>query len=196
MPVTHESLLNLESYARQRPALRLGAISLRKQRQIRLDPALMVQFENDETVRYQIQEVLRAERLFEDHAVLQELQAYAPLMSDGHSWTATLFLEFPDPAQRRQMLERWAGIERALYLRLGDSADRCLAITSTEPPGQPAAVHFLRFSPGPRLLDRLAAHAAPTLHLGCDHPYFSAETALPPPLVQLLKLDLNRFRSG
>lgn len=196
MSFSHHDLLSLESYARQRSQLRPVAIEQRRQRQVRLDRGLLLQFENDATVRYQIQEVLRAERLFEPGEIREQLEAYTPLMSDGHSWTATLFLEFPDPALRRVMLDRWAGIEQVIYLRPAHSTDRCLATASTDTLGQPSAVHFLRFSPRSELLDWLAADPTPALQLGCDHPHCRAEIALPPPLIQQLKLDLNRFRSG
>jgi len=205
MPITHESLLSLESYARLRPTLRAGAIALRRQRQVHLAASLLVQFENDDTVRYQIQEVLRAERLFEEAEVRQELEAYAPLMADGSSWTATLFLEFPDPAERQLMLERWVGIDQRLYLRVATQRTRCRA-SSGSGPSTPAnnptdggmartsAVHFLRFRPSRDMLNALRLETQAQLLLGCDHPQCCLEVVVPDPVRLQLIADLSDER--
>ncbi len=199
MAVTLKDLLSLENYARLRPTLRANAMSLRQQRQVRLHDNLLLQFENDETVRYQVQEVLRAERLFEPDEISQELEAYAPLMSDGHSWTATMFLEFPDPAERRLMLAKWVGIDQGLYLRVDGSSLMCRAhsnaATSTPCEGvdgvtRSPAVHFLRFTPTQQMLEALRVDTDARWVLGCDHPACTREMPVPERVRQLLLAEI------
>src|SRR3954447_22613894 len=109
--ITRESLLSLEAYARERNTCRARVIDHKKRRTVHLGAHLTLQFEDELTIRYQVQEMLRIERIFEEEGIQHELDAYNPLVPDGSNWKATMLIEYPDAAERKRMLERLKGIE-------------------------------------------------------------------------------------
>ena len=109
--ITHDSLLTLEAYARARPEFRARVMAHKKHRTVALGEHVTLIFEDELTIRYQIQEMLRAERIFEDDGIQSELDAYNPLVPDGTNWKATMLIEYPDEKERREMLARLIGIE-------------------------------------------------------------------------------------
>src|SRR5213593_1047794 len=129
--ITRDSLLSLEAYARQRNEFRAKVIEHKKRRNVHLGEHVLLQFEDELTIRYQIQEMLRIERIFEDAGIQGELDAYNPLVPDGANWKATMFVEYPDEAQRRMMLGRLKGIERRVWVQAG-GGERIYAIADED----------------------------------------------------------------
>src|SRR3954451_15871455 len=111
MPINRENLLPLEVYARERNAFRARVMEHKKRRTVQLGGHVTLLFEDELTIRYQVQEMLRIERIFEDSGIEQELEAYNPLVPDGSNWKATMLIEYPDEAERKRMLARLRGIE-------------------------------------------------------------------------------------
>jgi hypothetical protein len=146
--IKRESLLSLEAYARERNAFRARVIEHKKHRTVHLGAHLTLQFEDELTIRYQVQEMLRVERIFEDDGIQGELDAYNPLVPDGGNWKATMLIEYPDADERRQMLARLKGVERRVWVQIEDCgrvyaiADEDLARENDE---KTSSVHFLRF---------------------------------------------------
>src|SRR6266699_3378467 len=114
--ITRDSLLSLEAYARQRNDFRAKLIEHKKRRNVHLGEHVLLQFEDELTIRYQVQEMLRIERLFEDDGIQGELDAYNPLVPDGSNWKATMLIEYPDVDERRRMLGLLKGIERRVWV--------------------------------------------------------------------------------
>ena len=125
--IKRQSLLSLEDYARQRPQFRARVIEHKKARTVHLGEHVTLQFEDELTVRYQVQEMLRIERIFEDAGIEGELEAYNPLVPDGSNWKATLLIEYPDETQRRRMLARLKGIGRSAWAQV-EGCERIFAI--------------------------------------------------------------------
>jgi hypothetical protein len=173
--ITRESLMSLETYARERNAFRERVMEHKKRRRVQLGDHLMLQFEDELTIRYQVQEMLRVERIFEDDGIRGELEAYNPLIPDGANWKATLLIEYPDPDERRRMLAKLKGVERAVWVRVAGSkpihpiADEDLERENEE---KTSSVHFLRFELDPAARARLKNGAA--LAIGVDHPEYRA----------------------
>ena len=169
-------LLSLEQYHRERSRLRAEVLAHKRHRQAPLGPNLTLYFEDRLTMRYQVQEMLRAERIFETEAIAEELTAYNPLIPDGTNLKATMMLEYPDVAERRVALERLRGVENSVYLEVG-TLGRVFAYADEDLERSDAtktsAVHFLRFE-----LDD-AMHAAlksgAPLKLGVDHEHYRHE---------------------
>jgi hypothetical protein len=183
--ISRESLLTLEAYAKQRGDLRARVIDHKRHRTLHVGPDVTLIFEDELTVRYQIQEMLRIERLFEDEAIRAELDAYSPLVPDGTNLKATMMIEFEDPEQRRIELSRLKGIERRVYLRVGSLprvygiADEDLARENEE---KTSAVHFLRFEFD---LEAIAAFRdGSAVAVGIDHPNYSHRIDTLPPAVR------------
>lgn len=146
--LTRSDLLPLEAYARERPAFRARVLAHKKQRRLPIGPNATLCFEDRLTIRYQIQEMLRIERLFEDEAVEDELKVYNPLIPDGRNLKATFLIEYPEAEERRAALGRLAGIEDRVWLRVaGHDAVSGIADEDLErrTGARTAAVHFLRF---------------------------------------------------
>src|SRR4029077_19202546 len=125
--VTRQSLMTLEAYARARPEFRARVMAHKKPRTVSLGGHVTLIFEDELTIRYQIQEMLRAERIFEEEDIQGELDAYNPLVPDGANWKATMFVEYPDEEERRRMLAKLRGIERRVWVQVGEG-ERVYAI--------------------------------------------------------------------
>lgn len=192
MTITRESLLSLEAYARVRDAERPALRAHRRLRSVRLGEHLHLQFEDERTVRHQIQEMLRVERVFEEAGIQAEIDAYAPLVPDGSHWNATLLIEVPDPEERRRELVRLAGVEQRLYVQV-DGHARVHAVAADDAvrssAGKTSAVHFLRFELTPAM--REAVRAGAGVRLGCDHARVAAEVQVEPGTLASLAADLR-----
>jgi hypothetical protein len=179
--ITRESLLTLEAYAKERPSFRARVLAHKKPRTVALGAHVTLIFEDELTIRYQIQEMLRIEKTFEEDGIRDELDAYNPLVPDGSNFKATMLIEYEDPAERRTALARLRGIERKVWVRAGDGP-RVYAIADEdlerETEDKTSAVHFLRFELS---ADGVAAlkRGAP-LGMGIDHPEALVEIAAVP----------------
>src|SRR5499426_3883913 len=120
--IKRESLLSLEAYARERNAFRARVIEHKKRRTVHLGEHITLLFEDELTIRYQVQEMLRIERIFEDAGIQHELDAYNPLIPDGGNWKATMFVEYPDADERRRMLARLKGVEGRVWVQAAGQA--------------------------------------------------------------------------
>ncbi len=192
MTITRDSLMTLEAYARYRKAYHAEIISHRRARTVALGEHMSVQFEDERTIRYQIQEMLRVERIFEDEGIQQELDAYLPLVPDGTNWKATLLLEYPDVNERRRELARLIGVEDRMFVEV-EGQPRVYAIADEdlerENDEKTSSVHFLRFElPEPA---RAAVKAGASVRLGCDHTHYPAHVSLAPEALALLAGDLR-----
>src|SRR5215510_7459474 len=116
--IDRDSLLSLEAYAKQRPAFRARVMEHKKRRTVHLGDHLTLLFEDELTIRYQVQEMLRIERIFEEDGIQGELDAYNPLVPDGTNWKATMLIEYTDVDERKRMLERLKGIERQIWVQV------------------------------------------------------------------------------
>ena len=172
-------LLGLEQYARQRDAFRAQAIAHKRARSIHLGDHLTLLFEDRATVRYQVQEMLRIERIFEPEAIAEELAAYNPLIPDGSNLKATLLIEYPDIDERREALARLRDIESMVELVV-DGHSPVIAVADEDLPrsneDKTAAVHFLRFELAPALV--AAWRSGATVRLRVQHPHCRADTIL------------------
>ena len=171
--IARESLLSLEAYARERNAFRAKVMEHKKLRTLHIGEHVTLQFEDELLIRYQIQEMLRIERIFEEEGIQGELDAYNPLLPDGGNWKATMFIEYPDVEERRRMLERLKGIERNTWVQV-DGGERVYAIADEdlerETEEKTAAVHFVRFELSPAQREGLRRGAG--LTIGVDHPEY------------------------
>jgi len=169
-PLTRSDLLSLETYAEQRPAFRTRVIEHKKSRRVDIGPNLSLYFEDRLTMQYQIQEMLRIERIFEADAIQEELDTYNALIPDGRNWKATAMLEFEDVAIRRRRLAELTGLEHQVWMQVEDH-QKVFAIAnedlerSTEE--KTSAVHFMRFELTQEMIASLRQGAA--LSFGCDH---------------------------
>ncbi len=169
--ISRDSLLSLEAYAKSRKDFRARVIAHKKSRTLALGAHLTLIFEDELTVRYQIQEMLRIEKTFEEEGIQDELDAYNPLVPDGTNLKATMMIEYDDPEVRRRELARLIGIEDRTYVQV-DGFDRVYAIADEdlerENEEKTSSVHFLRFEFTPAMIDGLKKGAA--LAVGVDHP--------------------------
>lgn len=174
-PLTRADLLSLEAYASERAAFRRRVIAHKKPRQVQLGDHLRLLFEDRLTIHYQIQEMLRAERIFEAAGIDDELAAYNPLIPDGDNWKATMLIEYPDVDERRAALARLVGVEDRVWARVGDG-ERLFAIADEDlersTADKTSSVHFLRFQLTPAMV--AAARAGAAIAFGVDHPGLSA----------------------
>jgi hypothetical protein len=191
--VTRSDLLSLEQYASERAALRARMIEYRRQRQLRLGEHCSWSFEDRDTVRYQVQEMLRTERIFEPEGIAEELAAYNPLVPDGQNLKATLLIEYVDAAERARRLTELRGFEKRCWMRVA-GFDAVYAIADEdmerENDTKTSAVHFLRFEFTRPMLARLQQGAA--LAAGVDHPsYQYTADPVPPSLRTVLLADFD-----
>ena len=187
--ISRDSLMTLEAYARQREAFRARVLAHKRDRTVHVGPHITLIFEDELTVRYQIQEMLRIEKTFDEAGIRAELEAYTPLIPDGTNLKATMMIEYEDPEQRKLELERLKGIERRVYLQVGASQIFAIADEDLDRENEKktSAVHFLRFEFDAATLSALRAAAA--MGLGIDHPRYSEriEQLAPGVLASLLR---------
>jgi hypothetical protein len=191
-PITPDSLMTLEAYAKVRKAQRAQVIAHRKLRTVRLGEHISVQFEDEDTIRRQIQEMLHIEKIFEPEGIQSEIDAYAPLIPDGSNWKATMLIEYPDPHERRRELARLIGVEDRMFVE-AEGHPRIYAIADEdldrENDEKTSSVHFLRFElPA---VAREAVRAGASVKLGCDHTNYPAHVAIPPETLASLAGDLR-----
>jgi hypothetical protein len=186
------SLLSLEAYARERNAFRARVIEHKRLRTVALGDHLTLIFEDELTIRYQIQEMLRIERIFEDAGIQDELEAYNPLVPDGSNLKATMMIEYPDIEERRRALAQLKGAEDRAWVQVGEGA-RVYAIADEdlerETEEKTSAVHFLRFELDAAARAALAAGAS--LTMGVDHPQYQARVTVAPEVRAALAADLS-----
>jgi hypothetical protein len=171
--LAESDLLSLERYSRERNDFRARVMAHKRNRQVNVGPNTMWLFEDRLTVQYQVQEMLRTERIFESEGIFDELAAYNPLIPDGSNWKVTFLIEYPDAEERRVQLERLKGIEDRCWVQVA-GAERVLAIADEdlerENETKTSAVHFLRFELSPAMTAKLKSGAA--LSIGIDHPNY------------------------
>ncbi len=189
--IARDSLLSLEAYARERTAFRARVMEHKKVRTLHIGGHVTLQFEDELLIRYQIQEMLRIERIFEDAGIQGELDAYNPLLPDGGNWKATMFIEYPDVEERRRMLARLKGIERRTWVQV-EGGERIYAIADEdlerETEEKTAAVHFVRFEVPPGAREALRRGAR--LTIGVDHPEYRVSVEPSPQQRAALLADL------
>jgi hypothetical protein len=189
--IKRDSLLSLEAYARERNAFRARVIDHKKRRTVHVGEHVTLHFEDELTVRYQVQEMLRIERIFEEAGIQHELDAYNPLVPDGSNWKATMLIEYPDAEERKRMLARLKGIERQVWVQI-EGSERVLAIADEdlerENEEKTSAVHFLRFELTPPM--RKALRAGAGVAVGVDHPAYRAQGELASEVRAALAADL------
>ncbi|HLJ38232.1 MAG TPA: DUF3501 family protein [Steroidobacteraceae bacterium] len=172
-PLTAGELLSLEQYARERPAFRERVLAHKRARQLQVGPHMTWSFEDRLTVQYQIQEMLRVERIFEPQGIADELAAYNPLIPDGRNWKVTLLIEFGQPQERRAQLAQLKGVERRCWVEAAGQP-RVYAIADEDLPREneekTSAVHFLRFDLASAAIAALRSGAA--LAAGVDHEHY------------------------
>jgi hypothetical protein len=172
--ISRESLLTLEAYAKQRPEFRARVLAHKKNRTVRLADHVTLIFEDELTIRYQIQEMLRIEKTFEEAGIRDELDAYTPLVPDGTNLKATMMIEYEDPVVRKAELAKLKGVEDRVYLQV-DGHPKVYAIADEdmerENEEKTSSVHFLRFEFEPAAIAALKKGAA--IAMGVDHPNLS-----------------------
>jgi hypothetical protein len=185
-------LMSLEQYAAERARLRSEVIAHKQVRNVQVGPNMTWCFEDYTTIRYQILEMLRAERIFESDGIQGELDAYNPLIPDGSNWKVTLLLEFPDANERRTALEKLIGVENRCWIRVSEM-ERVFAIADEDMERsndeKTSAVHFLRFELSPSMVE--AMKSGVSLSIGVDHDnYRHVQGPLPAPIRDSLTRDL------
>ncbi|HEU5297605.1 MAG TPA: DUF3501 family protein [Burkholderiaceae bacterium] len=191
-PITADSLMTLEAYARARKEIKAQIIPHRKLRSVPLGEHVTVQFEDERTIRYQIQEMLRIEKIFEPEGIAHEIEAYSPLVPDGTNWKATMLIEYPDPHERKRELARLIGVEDRMFVeveghqRVHAIADEDLVRENDE---KTSSVHFVRFELPTDA--RAAVRAGAAVRLGCDHANYPAHVAISPETLASLAGDLD-----
>ena len=173
--IAPDSLLTLEAYAKARGDFRATVIAHKQRRTVALGDHVTLLFEDELTIRYQIQEMLRIERIFEEAGIRDELDTYDPLIPDGSNWKATMLIEYPDVDERHRMLGALKGIEDRVWVQVA-GCERVYAIADEdlerENEKKTSAVHFLRFELTSPMISELVARAA--LAIGVDHPLYTA----------------------
>jgi hypothetical protein len=190
--ITADSLMTLEAYAKWRKQHKGEVIAHRKQRSVQLGEHITVQFESELTMRYQIQEMLRIEKIFEEEGIQQEIDAYAPLVPDGGNWKATMLIEYPEVNERKRELARLIGVEDRMFVEVEGHA-RVYAIADEdldrENDEKTSSVHFLRFELTPAMREAVKAGAA--VKLGCEHTNYPAHVAIAAETLASLAGDLR-----
>ena len=190
--ITAETLMSLEAYTKWRKVNKPLVIAHRKLRSVMLGEHINVQFESETTIRYQIQEMLRIEKVFEEEGIQQEIDAYAPLVPEGSNWKATMLIEYPDVNERKRELARLIGVEDRMFIEVEGHA-RVYAIADEdldrENDEKTSAVHFVRFEFDAATKAAIKAGAAATL--GCDHTNYPAHTQIAEDALASLAGDLK-----
>ena len=192
MALTRDSLLTLEAYAKARPAMRERVMAEKRLRRVALGSNILLIFENELLIRYQIQEMLRVEKIFEEDGIRHEFETYAPLVPDGSNFKATMQIEYADESLRRVMLAKLKGVEDRVWVRV-DGFDPVFAMADEdlerENDEKTSSVHFLRFEFTPAMCEAVKAGAA--VKLGCDHTNYPAHVAITPETLASLAGDLR-----
>ena len=190
--ITPDSLMTLEAYSKWRKTHKADVIAHRKQRTVLLGEHLNVQFESETTIRYQIQEMLRIEKIFEEEGIQDEIDAYAPLVPDGSNWKATMLLEYADIHERKRELARLIDVEDRMFVEV-EGHPRVYAIADEdldrETPDKTSSVHFLRWELTPAM--RAAVLAGASVKIGCDHTHYPVHQQLAPETLASLAGDLK-----
>ena len=192
MGITKETLMTLEAYAKIRKSAKPEFIVHRRLRTVHLGEHVSVQFEDERTIRRQIQEMLHIEKIFDEEGIQSEIDAYAALVPDGGNWKATMMIEFPDAHERKRELARLIGVEDRLFVEVEGHA-RVYAIADEdldrENEEKTSAVHFVRFEFNKAMRD--AVRAGASVKLGCDHTNYPAHTVIAPETLASLAGDLR-----
>jgi len=190
--ITAESLMTLEAYSKWRKTNKADVIAHRKLRTVLLGDHLNVQFESETTIRYQIQEMLRIEKIFEEEAIQDEIDAYGPLVPDGSNWKATMLLEYTDIHERKRELARLINVEDRMFIEVEGHA-RVYAIADEdldrETEDKTSSVHFLRWELTPAM--RAAVLAGAGVKIGCDHTHYPVHLQIAPETLASLAGDLR-----
>ncbi len=190
--LSREDLYSLEKYAAIRPDFRARVMEHKKHRRVTIGDHAALYFEDALTMQYQVQEMLRLERIFEPEGIKDELDVYNPLIPDGSNWKATFMVEYEDEAERKQALARLIGIEKAVWVQV-EEFGKVYPIANEdldrETPDKTAAVHFLRFELTPEMV--AAVKQGATVRAGIDHPACHEKTELPQAVRVSLAADLN-----
>ncbi len=192
MTISIDSLMSLEAYTKLRKTQRAEVLAHRRLRSVHLGEHLNLQFEDEQTVRYQIQEMLRIEKIFEETGIQGEIDAYLPLVPDGSNWKATMLIEYPDEHERRRELARLIGVEDRMFVEVEGHA-RVYAIADEdldrENDVKTSAVHFVRFEFDRAMREAVRAGAA--VKLGCDHTHYPAHNWIAADTLASLAGDLQ-----
>jgi len=171
--ITRDSIMTLEDYAKARQDFRAQVMSHKKNRKVSLGKNVTLIFEDKLTIRYQIQEMLRVEKIFEEKGIIDEIEAYKALIPDGRNWKATMMIEYPDPVVRADKLTKLVGIENKVWAKV-ESYDPVFAIADEDldraTEEKTSAVHFLRFELNQDMIRAL--HKGASLSMGIDHPVY------------------------
>jgi len=190
--ITLDSLMSLEAYTKYRKANKPAIIAHRKLRSVTLGEHINLQFESETTIRYQIQEMLRIEKVFEEEGILQEIEAYAPLVPEGSNWKATMMIEYTDVNERKRELARLIGVEDHMFVEV-EGQPRVYAIADEdmdrENDEKTSAVNFVRFELTPVMCAAVKAGAA--VKLGCYHTNFPAHITIAAETLASLAGDLR-----
>ena len=191
--LTATDLMSLEHYARERAAFRTQVLEHKRVRKLAIGPNVTWSFEDRLTMQYQVQEMLRAERIFEPEGIRDELAAYNPLIPDGSNWKATLLIEFTDVAERQRQLALLIGLEDRCWVQVSGH-DRVYAIADEdlerETTEKTSSVHFLRFELTAQMISALKSGAA--LAAGVDHHHYRHSLdPIPEPVRAALVADLK-----
>ena len=192
MAITRESLLTLEAYSKIRKSSKPQAIAHRRLRSVPLGEHMTLQFEDEHTIRRQIQEMLHIEKIFDEDGITSEIEAYAPLVPSGSNWKATLLIEYPDPHERKRELGRLIGVEDRMFVEV-EGHPRVYAIADEdldrENDEKTSSVHFVRFVFSPA--QRQAVRAGAAVKIGCDHTHYPAHVMVSPETLASLAGDLH-----
>jgi hypothetical protein len=190
--ITPETLMSLEAYTKWRKLNKPAVIAHRKLRSVRLGDHINIQFESETTIRYQIQEMLRIEKVFEEEGILQEIDAYAPLVPDGNNWKATMMIEYTDINERKRELAKLIGVEDRMFVEV-EGHGRVYAIADEdldrETEEKTSAVHFVRFQLAPGMCAAVKAGAG--VKMGCDHTHYPSHIDVSPDTLASLAGDLK-----
>ena len=190
--ITPETLMSLEAYTKWRKVHKPDVIAHRKLRSVQLGDHINMQFESETTIRYQIQEMLRIEKVFEEEGILQEIEAYAPLVPDGSNWKATMMIEYTDINERKRELAKLIGVEDRMFVEV-EGHGRVYAIADEdldrETEEKTSAVHFVRFELKSAMCAAVKAGAG--VKMGCDHTHYPSHIEIAADTLASLAGDLK-----
>jgi hypothetical protein len=190
--LTRQDLLSLEEYAEKRSAIRSDTIQIKKLREVNLGEHIRILFENKKTVQFQIQEMLRIEKIFEADGIEEELDVYNSLVPEGSNLKATMMIEYTDVEERVEALSKLIGVERSIYFQVGNH-DKVFAICNEdmerETDVKTSAVHFMRFEFDKDMIDEFSSGVS--VKVGATHPHYNFEIILNSESQSALKKDFN-----